>query len=284
MGIGTVAVIGATGQTGRSLISALAKRGVPSRAITRRPGKADLPEATEIRPGDLADIASLTDTLRGATSVHLIAPVFNPREEEYGKNVIAAAEGAGVSRIVYHSVLHAPTPDMSHHYRKAMVELHLRRSELTWTVIQPAMYAQSVFAFFDQEADQLIPAFDPTRAFTPIHICDIAEAAAIIHTTEGHEYATYELAGPERIDCHGMAAELGKQLGRQIGVRKVSKDVLGERMARAAGFTGEQRQEISKMLDHYDRYGLAGNSNVLRLILGREPTDFAGAMRYSLPK
>ncbi len=96
---------------------------------------------------------------------------------------LAAAEQAGVSRVVYHSVLRAATPDMPHYARKAQVELHLQHSKLAWTVLQPAMYAQSALLFFDKSADLLTPALDPTRPFTPIHVEDLAEADARFRLT-----------------------------------------------------------------------------------------------------
>ena len=37
------------------------------------------------------------------------------------------------------------------------------------------------------------------------------------------------------------------------------------------------------MFDYYDRYGLVGNDKVLRMILGREPADFAEAARQASP-
>ena len=278
-----IAVIGAGGVTGVPLIRAFQDRGAQVRALSRRAGQAGLfPYGVEARPGDLLDIGSLASAIEGARSIHYIPPSFDPRELEFARNLIIAAERASVPRIVYHSVLHAMTPEMPHHFRKAQVELLLRHSRLAWTILQPAMYAQTALAFFDAEAGELTPAFDPTRPFAPVHDRDLAEAAAIVHTTGGHSFATYELAGPELLDFAAMGERLGELLGRPVPTRRVPAEVLSRRVAAARRFTPDQVRELELMFAHYDAHGLVGNGNVLRMILGRAPTDFAEAIRCSL--
>ncbi len=253
------------------------------RALTRRADRSGaFADDVETRYADLLDTDSLTAGVASASTIHYIPPSFDPREEDYARNLIAAAERAGVSRLVYHSVLHAPTPEMPHHFRKSRVELLLRHSRLEWTVLQPAMYTQTAIAFLDADRCELTPAFDPTQPFTPIHDRDLAEAAAIVHTSGGHGFATYELAGPERLDFVAMAERLAALLGRPITTRQVPADVLAYRVAAARSYTDEQVGELRLMFDHYDGYGLVGNSNVLRMVLGREPTDFTGAVREGL--
>ncbi|WP_374943667.1 SDR family oxidoreductase [Sphingomonas sp.] len=278
-----VALIGGGGVTGRPVIRAFQKRGVRVRALTSRADRPSaFPDHVEIRSANLLDVDSLAAGVESADTIHYIPPSFDPREEEYARNVIAAAERAGIPRIVYHSVLHAPTPDMPHHFRKSQVELLLRHSRLEWTVLQPAMYSQTALAFLDRDVGELTPAFDPTRPFTPIHDGDLGEAAAIVHTSGRHGFATYELAGTECLDFAAMGERLGALLGCTIATRKVPADVLARRLAAARRYTDEQVRELRLMFDHYDSYGLVGNGNVLRMILGREPTDFTGAMRESL--
>jgi NAD(P)H dehydrogenase (quinone) len=279
----TVAVIGAFGVTGRQLVPVLQTRGVRVRAIGRKKAPADMfSTSVEVRAGNLEDVESLASAIKGADSIHYIPPSFNPLEEQFARNLIAAAERAGISRLVYHSVLHAATPDMPHHLRKARVELSLRHSNLSWTVLQPAMYTQTVLAFFDQAAGVLSPAFDPSRPFTPVDGQDLAEVVAIMHTIDGHAYATYELAGSERLDFLAMGERLGEVLGRTIVTCVQPLEAVGERLANTRGYTADQVRELSLMCAHYDKYGLVGNANVLRMLLGREPTNFTQAIRRSL--
>ena len=279
----TIVVLGATGRSGRPLVRALERRGARVRAITRSVDRVTLfSEQVETRVGDLEDVDSLTLVFQGATAIHYIPPSLNPRDPEYMRNIIAAAGRANVARIVYHSVLHPHTPQMPHHMRKAGTELQLRHSPLVWTVIQPAMYAQTALAFFDAIAGELTPAFDPARPFTPIHEEDLAEAVALLHTTEGHEFATYELAGSERLNFFAMGERLSAVLKRQITTRQAPVETIALRFAAARGYNSDQVRELRQTFDQYDHHGLVGNGNVLRMILGREPADFAQAMRDTL--
>jgi hypothetical protein len=42
----------------------------------------------------------------------------------------------------------------------------------------------------------------------------------------------------------------------------------------AGGMAAERIETMCNMNRHYDAHGLTGNANVLRWLLGREPTDF----------
>ena len=279
----TTAVLGATGRTGRPVVSALARRGVHVRAVTRNPDRTGVFTAeVEQRFGDLQDAQSLRAAMRGATTAHYIPPSLDGRDPDYLRNIIAAAEDEGVTRIVYHSVLHSNTPEMPHHIRKAGCERLLRQARLPWTILQPAMYAQTALSYFDADTGLLSPPFDPLQPFTLVDSADLAEAAAVIHTAPGHEFATYELASDERLDFLEMAEQLAGIVGRAVSVRATDTGAYVTRFAAARGLTTEQARERRLMFEYYDRHGLVGNGNVLRMILGREPTSFARAARNSL--
>ena len=105
-----VAVVGAAGQTGRPIVRALSGRGARVRAVVRPPSPGGpVPEATDVVAADLGDAAALTTALEGASVAYYIPPAFEVREVTFGSNVVEAARAAGLARLVYHSVLHAPT-------------------------------------------------------------------------------------------------------------------------------------------------------------------------------
>lgn len=268
-----VGVVGAAGNTGRQAVAELIRRGVPVRAVVRRPEQAALAgDAIDSRVADLADEDSLAEALRGVTATLYIPPVFNEREEEFGRNVIAALEAAGCRRLVYHSVLHAATPDMPHHARKAEVERHIRHSELEWTILQPAMYAQTVPAFLSEDRRSLAPGFSPDKLFSPVALGDLAEASAIVLIEPGHAFATYELAGPDRLSFKELAAAMSKAWGHPVSVRAVPVSETVAAVSCRLNFDEKAAEILRLMLEHYDRHGLVGNSNVLRMLIGREPT------------
>ena len=271
---GEIAVVGAAGGTGQAVVAALRRRGATVRALVRRESQKNLfGEGVSHRVVELADRDTLVTGLRGVAVAYYIPPVFNTDEERFGDNVIAAAEEAGLERLVYHSVLHAPTPDMPHHARKARVELALRHSNLAWTVVQPAMYVDTALTFFDLQQRRLAPGFDVDRPFNPIALDDLAEAVATILTEDRHAYATYELAGMERLSFRQMAAHLSDAYGTEISAVEADPDLV---IAQAAsrGFGATAAAEIGSMMAHYHRHGLVGNGNVLQMIVRRPPLAF----------
>ena len=131
--------------------------------------------------------------------MYAIPPAFKPNEHELMVNAIRAAEAADVDRFVFHSVLHPWTPGLLHHQRKAATEAVLRDSSLSWTILQPAMFAQTSLIFVRPGVTEVRIPYSPEAPFTVIDLADVAEAAAIVLLDDGHDFATYELAGAERI-------------------------------------------------------------------------------------
>lgn len=161
-----VAILGAGGLTGQALAAALKEHRIEARALLRRAEYAGrLPEGMETAVADLEDVHALTEALGGCTAVYLIPPSFNEGEERFAANVMAAMAPNGIERLVYHSVLHAPTPGMPHHLRKSRVELMVRESDLIWTILQPAMYVQTVLSFLSEDGRTLRPPFRPGPPF-----------------------------------------------------------------------------------------------------------------------
>ncbi len=272
-----IAILGAAGLTGRPLVAELEGRGIPVRAVTRRPEQAA--GFREARVADLAKADELAAAIRGAQAIHYIPPSFNEREIDFARAVILAAERTGVTRITYHSVLHAPTPAMPHHARKAEVELMLRESALTWTILQPAMYSQTCLTFFDRTARAFTPPYAIDRLFNPIDLADLTEAVANVITADGHEFATYELAGTERLSPVAMAEILRIVLGRDIAFQTEETESFAVKRALRRGFDPQQTAELVAMYRHYGDFGLPGNGHVLEMLLGRPSTDFAAVVK-----
>ncbi len=279
MSTGPVAVIGANGQTGRAVLTALGERGLVSRAIVRAPERAEAAHAAgaaEHSLGDLRDVKGLTRALRGSAAVIVIPPVFRPDEDSLIANAVEAAVEAGVQRVILHSVLHSYTPGLHHHLRKARGEASLRASGAVWTVVAPAMYAQSIGFFLagSDDPDVVAVPFDPSAPFTVVDVADVAAVHAIVLAEPGHEFATYEVSGAQIMNMHDMAAELGQVLGCQL----VAEEVSPAEMRLPQGFDADAHADAFAMFAHYGRSGLVGNPRTARALLGREPASFAETM------
>lgn len=280
---GKVAILGAGGLTGQFLVAALKDRGIETRAIVRRPDYVHkLPEGTDAAVADFEDVDTLVAAIGGCAAVYLIPPSFNRGEERFAQNVMQAMARAGVERFVYHSVLHAPTPGMPHHQRKSQVELMIRESELVWTILQPAMYVQTVMSFLSEDRLTLRPPFNPDRPFNVIAPADLAGAVARVFTDPSTAYGTFEIAGDQRLSIREMASELSAVLGRPIGLEMADMEKQVGARAAKRNWSELQQGEYRAMLRYYDRFGLPGNGLTLEMLLGRPPTSFAEVARSLL--
>ena len=98
-----IAVLGATGRTGRPLVEELLRRGHHVVAVVRDPGGAGLPDPVEVVGGDVRDDRVLLQALTGADAV---VSVLGPRKgdptlhREVAPLLVRAMAEAGVRRFV----------------------------------------------------------------------------------------------------------------------------------------------------------------------------------------
>ncbi len=272
-------VTGAAGKTGRAVIQALKTRGAPVRAFvgtTVSLAAASSLGADETSVGDLRDAGALRAAATGVTGIYHIAPNVHPDEFLIGQNVIAAARETALTRVVYHSVLHPGTEKMPHHWGKLRVEEALFESGLPYTILQPAPYMQNLLASWEsitREGVYRTPYPSGTR-LSLVDLEDVAEVAARALTETGHLGATYELCGTVGLSQTEVAALLSERLitrVRAVAIRATD----WERQAREHGLSDVAIATLLAMFDYYRKYGLSGNPNVLRWLLGREPGTLA---------
>ena len=151
-------VTGATGYVGGHLAALLVERGQTVRAMARTPQKLDdapWRDEVEVVRGDLSDPESLVAAFDGVDVVYYLvhsmgsSKDFVSEEERSAHNVAAAAEKAGVRRIVYLSGLH-PTGELSRHLRSrnAVGEI-LMASTVETVVLQAGIVVGSGSASFE---------------------------------------------------------------------------------------------------------------------------------------
>ncbi len=86
----------------------------------------------------------------------------------------------------------------------------------------------------------------------------------------------------QALEARGAHVRAVTRRAGQASTRAVPPELLVARVSKALGFDAAQVPELHLMFHHYNGYGLVGNDNVLRMILGREPADFAQAMQSAL--
>ena len=272
-----ILVTGASGRTGRQCIAKLVDEGANIRAFVRRPEAGDELRrngVSEIATGDLFSQSDLDAAMRGVWRVLHICPPTHPQEAELARAVTDLSLRHGVDRLVLYSVLH-PTVKVPHHQLKLAAEGYLKDTGLRYTILQPCRYMTHLLPIWPEVVRTGIHSmpFSVESQFSLVDLGDLAEAAARVLMEDNHEYATYELAGPERLSQVDCARIISDVLGRPVRAERKPQDVFLKQMV-AAGMPQQRIDVLLTMNKHYDAHGLLGNSNVLRWLLGREPRRF----------
>lgn len=280
----TTLVCGVGGITGDTVASTLSSRGADVRALVhrdaRRTAAVDL-GARSVAVADYDDAAALAAAMDGVDSVFFVAPSYQDGEPRWVAATLKAAEDAGVDRFVYQSVLHPFTPAMPHHGRKAHSEVDVRASRLRWTILQPAMYAQTVLRIRERSSPgQLNVPYQPDARFTVVDVDDLAACVVEVLTDDAHHvYGSYEIVGPEVLSLRDMAGILNNVLGEQRRVVQVEPDSL----PLPQSWGQQQREEYALMCREYGAHGLLGSGSVTAALLRRPPTPFADVVRREVP-
>ncbi len=157
-----ILVAGATGYIGARLIPRLLQAGYRVRALARTPAKLrDRPWARdpgiEIVQGDLLDKDSMIRACQGCQAAYYLVHSMNPTSRDFARtdreaagNMVAAAETAGIKRIIYLSGLGEEDETLSEHLRsRAEVARLLRTGKVPVTVLRAAMIIGSGSASFE---------------------------------------------------------------------------------------------------------------------------------------
>ena len=214
-----VLVTGATGNVGSLLVPELIKRGADVRIFTRKqPNQDAYPKNVEIAIGDLLDAESVARAMEGIDKLFLLAAV-SPSELMEAMIGFGMARRAGVKHVTYLSAFKVDVMrDAPHMAAKFTVENSIRHSGIPFTILRPNGFIQA-------EAQAIKPVIMGMGLY-PVPIGDdgislvdardIAEAAAISLTEEGHEGQTYDLVGPTVLSGASNAALWSKLLGKPV--------------------------------------------------------------------
>lgn len=270
-----VLVTGASGKTGRAVTTALVARGATVRAAIRpgsdRAGLCRAAGADEVAAVDLGTGEGLGAALADVDAVYHLAPNVDAREVVMAVHVARGAADAGVDRFGFHSVLHPEDASMPHHLRKQAAENEVREILPDVTVIRPAAYLDNLVPA--ALAGQITVPYSVDAPFTNVALADVAEAAAVALTDDGHAGRTYEFVGPQTLTVREMAQIATEVLRRVVTVRQIP---LERWLSGPGADLGDQaRADLVAMFTAYDEAGLTGASDDLATLLGRPATTWA---------
>jgi uncharacterized protein YbjT (DUF2867 family) len=272
-----VLVTGGTGNVGGAVVQELLKRGVQVCVLARKqPDKSKLPTEVEVAIGDMMDPVSLEKAMEGVDKLFLLNAVV---ADELTQALIAygIAKRKGIKHITYLSVFKAEQfRDVPHFASKLAVENALREFGVPYTILRPGYYIQNDRTLKGALTGAgIYPMPIGTEGICAVDVRDIAEAAAISLTSEGHEGQTYDLVGATLITGPGNAATWSKLLGKEIKYTGHNFDQWEMQMRTSA--PAWTAFDLRTMFQGYFDRGFASTaSEVARLanLLGRPPRSY----------
>jgi (4-alkanoyl-5-oxo-2,5-dihydrofuran-3-yl)methyl phosphate reductase len=218
-----ILITGATGNVGSELVKALlpAQAG-RVRALTRNPD-AIFPEGVDKVVADLGD-SDLTPPLDGVAAVFLLTEGLNIATHD--QRIVAAAQKAGVERIVKLSVL-----SVGHDANYRITSMHregeqaIRDSGISWTFLRPTAFMSNALNWTPMiTTDQVVHAPFAAGRAALVDPADIAAAAAACLTEDGHSDRVYELTGPEALTPAEQVGILSQVLDRELRYAEADPD------------------------------------------------------------
>lgn len=272
-----ILVTGATGTVGSHVVRLLRQRGASVRAFVRDRDRATrtLGPDVDAAVGDFGDAGSLRAALDGVEQVFL-ACANHPLQVRWETAVIDAAARAGVRRIVKLSALDAeigsPVAFADAH---GLIEAHLAARDVDHVLLKPAFVMANLLGAADsvrQAGAIFLPGEGAKIAM--IDPRDVAEVAAAVLTSDGHERRSYPLTGPVAVTFDDVAEHLAAVLGRPVGFVPVPDDAA---LAQLVG-TGAPEWFATNLVTQFGllRRGTQAEAlDVVRVLTGREPRSVA---------
>lgn len=266
-----IAVTAASGQLGTEIVKATMALTTKENVIglARTPEKAEH-LGVEIHPGDYNDKQTLEQSLQSVDALLLVSGMDAPEKRiEQHRNVIGAAQNAGVKKIVYTSVQGAEedTAFSPVIHSNRQTEEDIRNSELDWVIGRNGIYIEPDIEYIEsyKEAGKISNcAGDGRCGYTTRP--ELAYAYAQMLTKNKHNRHTYNLHG-EAITQYQLADYLNSAFGTDLSYIPLSvEEYRQERIAELGEFMGTVIAGIYEGI----REGKADNPSHYSEAAGRE--------------
>jgi uncharacterized protein YbjT (DUF2867 family) len=280
-----ILVTGGTGRVGSEVVKELQKRKADIRLLVRK-NDAPTPTGVEAVMGDLIDPVSVEKAMAGVDKLYLLNAVL-PDELTQGLIAYDLAKKLKLRHVVYHSVFRVERfKDVPHFASKLAIESALREFDVPFTIIRPNYFMQNDVTLKDALTKAGIYPMPLGQAgISAVDVRDIAEAAAIALTSDGHFGKTYNLNGPEVVSGPKAAAIWSKVLGKEIRYSGDDMDAFEEQMRKRA--PSWSAFDIRMMFQGYLERGFVaedGDLETLTKLLGHAPRRYEDFARETFSK
>jgi len=271
----TIAVFGATGSQGGSVVRHLKRHGAYRvRALARRPEAYDGP-ADEVVRADLNAEDTLQGALQGAHGVFLVTNFWEKGTDEIqqAKVALRAARQAGVEHLIWSSLpnvdeISAGRWKVPHFTDKARIDATVREAGFPrFTIVQPPFYFENLLGMMGPQ-----PMQDGRKGWT----LPIDPDARVIHMGAISEFGSLvagAFARPEQSAGRTLAMAAGRYSFADViaAYAATTGESLGFARVPHEAFSGffPGAEEISQMLGYFEDHTYMGPDSENRLAEAR---------------
>lgn len=277
-----ILVTGATGEFGKHAVQQLIKKGVNTSDISvlsRSMEKANnyKEDGITVKIGDYTNYDSLVKAFEGVDKLLFVSSSEIENREAQHENVVKAAKAAGVQYIVYTSFMRNQERENSaiaflqdSHLK---TENWIKESGIAYTFLQNATYLDMLPMFIGEQVLEtgviMLPAENGTSSLVLRQ--ELAEAAAVVLTSEGHENKTYPLVNNQAISYNEVAETIAQISGKAITYQSPSPEEY-QTTLKTYGVPDEYIGLFTAFSVAQANGELEMSDNSLEKLIGRKPT------------
>jgi NAD(P)H dehydrogenase (quinone) len=235
-----ILITGATGQLGKAVVNELLQKVNTSNIyiLVRDTQKAEQfkKSGVNVIKGDYNEYASLVAAFKGIDKLFFVSSSELTDRFAQHQNVVNAAVEAKVGHIFYTSAQRksedgsSPVALVADAHWKT--DNFIRKSGLTYTILKHGLYTDILPMFMGNKVIEtgtiFLPAGDGKASYASRS--DLAAAAAMLLTSEGHENKVYEMGGSVAYSFHDIAGMLSELSGKSIQYVSPSPEIFMEQL------------------------------------------------------
>lgn len=277
----TILVLGATGRTGRRVVSVLAEQGHTVRAASRTPASPQAP-VTPVH-FDWTDPTTYRPALDGVDAIYQVLQPASADPTDQVAALLADAATAGVRRVVH--VSNTTAHLSGHDFPMHRVERLLHTGPVPATILRPNVFDEN-FSEHPAIAQGIragvvtVPAGEARVA--PISVADIAAVAALALTQDRHQHKTYSLTGPDSLSFSDMTAIVAEAAGKPVRYQAMAPAEFREAML-GGGAPAHVADFYATMYEGIRNGWAADVTTDVEQITGRPPVSFSDYARATAP-
>jgi NAD(P)H dehydrogenase (quinone) len=280
--MGKILVTGVTGSLGKDVVTYLSKKtDVANIAVLVRDSSKvqDLKAiGIDVRVGDYDNYNSLLEAFKDVDKLYFVSGSDIVKRLSQHTNVVKAAKESRVKHIFYTSFMRknetqtSPIAFITDTHLKT--ESLIKESGIKYTILKHAIYADIIPMFAGEnllESGVLyFPAGDEKIGFTLRN--DMAELAAVLLTSDGHENKLYDVTNEETITFSEIATIISKISGKVISYVSPTQEEYSKTLS-DAGVPNEYIGMFAGFAEAFKQGEFTETNNFIQTIIGRKPVS-----------